>query len=427
MGDLNFRCVLPATSALEHLAAGELTPLIEADELSRAMSTGEVLHGFREAGVLGFLPSFRRTFGAAGALTATELAAERDGTRLAAGRGPSVPRLHELYTVRAKDGTERTPSYTDRVLLHSLPDLANELVCHTYSSCEALAVSDHRPVFADLSLRVHRHAAVRTYAGAAECELTLGSLSLHSAGGAGETPTPASRASLCAHPTKPASAAPSTAPPASSNAIDVERAAEAASLSAEISQDDPTSAEAGERLRTKVKTVQVTLPLPAEDTGAALSAIANVLGGGGTSATGSAPPSSSTKVAWRTAGSPNCLTTTISQEALTGASIARGAIEARPLPLRVSTPFAICALAVHAIVTLADANGKCLGEGVLAVHAPWESRPAAGSEEVGRPGAMITPASVLRDKAAFETALTVQGRLVGVLRGEASAVWTRRG
>ena len=36
----------------------------------------------------------------------------------------TVARLRELYSVAASDGSPRVPSYTDRVLLHSLtPDL----------------------------------------------------------------------------------------------------------------------------------------------------------------------------------------------------------------------------------------------------------------------------------------------------------------
>jgi hypothetical protein len=41
MGDLNFRCDLPAAVALRHLADGELAPLLATCELGEAMRKGE--------------------------------------------------------------------------------------------------------------------------------------------------------------------------------------------------------------------------------------------------------------------------------------------------------------------------------------------------------------------------------------------------
>ena len=40
-----------------------------------------------------------------------------------------VGRLRELYATAAKDGTSRVPSYTDRILIHSLPDVTGEVQC----------------------------------------------------------------------------------------------------------------------------------------------------------------------------------------------------------------------------------------------------------------------------------------------------------
>ena len=122
LGDLNFRCALPVAEALEALAQGRPEALLGADELQLAMRSGRVLHGFREAPVR-FLPSFRRVAGAAGRLSEAELEADAAGELLKCGR-LTVGRLRELYSVAAADGTARVPSYTDRVLMHSLtPDL----------------------------------------------------------------------------------------------------------------------------------------------------------------------------------------------------------------------------------------------------------------------------------------------------------------
>ena len=145
MGDLNFRCMMEVDTALDHLSRGHVAPLLAVDELLDAMGSGEVLHGFREAGPVTFLPSFRRVFGSRGKLNEEELAAERAGTLV----GPephdggvlSVGRLRELYATAAKDGTSRVPSYTDRILIHSLPDVTGEVQCRQYASSEALAQS----------------------------------------------------------------------------------------------------------------------------------------------------------------------------------------------------------------------------------------------------------------------------------------------
>jgi len=119
MGDLNFRVLLSAASAVGHISSGQLAPLLTACELREALSRGEVLHRFREPPIT-FLPTFRRVAGAAGGMSDAELTAVADGTLLSSGL-LSPPRLSQLYTLHAKDGTERTPSYTDRVLIHSLP------------------------------------------------------------------------------------------------------------------------------------------------------------------------------------------------------------------------------------------------------------------------------------------------------------------
>ena len=83
----------------------------EADELSRVMQDGQALHGFVEQWPC-FPPSFRWVKGARADYS-------REG----------VEAFDGCYTLRKEGGGRslRPPSYTDRVLVHSLPDLAEDL------------------------------------------------------------------------------------------------------------------------------------------------------------------------------------------------------------------------------------------------------------------------------------------------------------
>ena len=179
MGDLNYRCTCPVPDALGAIAGGELARLCAADELSSVMRSGTALHGFREAPIT-FLPSFRRVAGEAGRLTNDEIATSAHGATDA--------RLRELWTVAASDGTERVPSYTDRILLHSLPDLRAQFTCERYGSVETLCLSDHRPVFADLALSAPVASEV---CADLTCELTVRALRVEpvaASGGEGGAP-----------------------------------------------------------------------------------------------------------------------------------------------------------------------------------------------------------------------------------------------
>lgn len=61
--------------------------------------------------------------------------------------------------------------YADRILLHSLPDMAPHLTLHNYELCDSLTASDHRPVSAVLHLHVaaarhlHRRSVLAYYQG----------------------------------------------------------------------------------------------------------------------------------------------------------------------------------------------------------------------------------------------------------------------
>lgn len=51
----------------------------------------------------------------------------------------------------------RPPSYTDRVLIHSLPDRHDRLTVQSYDFCDQLRVSDHRAVSMTVRLEVSVH------------------------------------------------------------------------------------------------------------------------------------------------------------------------------------------------------------------------------------------------------------------------------
>ena len=110
--------------------------------MNDASAVGTVLSGFKEHAI-SFPPSFRRQRGPRGdCLDYTDL-----------------KRLRDTYTTMLKrksgkgPGKLRVPSYTDRILVHSLPDLEDEISLQAYELCDVLWGSDHRPVSALLHLK----------------------------------------------------------------------------------------------------------------------------------------------------------------------------------------------------------------------------------------------------------------------------------
>ncbi|OQR98692.1 hypothetical protein ACHHYP_08283 [Achlya hypogyna] len=102
--------------------------LLPHDELRVCMRQSKIFHDFDEAPIT-FAPTYRRQRG-----TAVDL--ELDTT---------AAQLETVFSV-AVGASERVPSYTDRILYHSLPDLKDRLVPVSYTSCERVGVSDHKPV-----------------------------------------------------------------------------------------------------------------------------------------------------------------------------------------------------------------------------------------------------------------------------------------
>jgi len=52
--------------------------------------------------------------------------------------------------------TPRTPSYTDRILVRSLPDAGEHLRCGEYVSHDTLDGSDHKPMSVTMKLSVNK-------------------------------------------------------------------------------------------------------------------------------------------------------------------------------------------------------------------------------------------------------------------------------
>ncbi|KAF0688273.1 Aste57867_20143 [Aphanomyces stellatus] len=103
--------------------------LLEHDELKRSMDDGIVFHDFDEARI-SFAPTYRRVL----------------GTMLDLSHAWTADQLTRLYTTSLGEHKVRVPSYTDRILFHSLPDLRDRFACVHYTSAEFIATSDHKPV-----------------------------------------------------------------------------------------------------------------------------------------------------------------------------------------------------------------------------------------------------------------------------------------
>eukprot|EP01034_Spumella_vulgaris_P036848 gene36848-45459_t len=56
----------------------------------------------------------------------------------------------------------RPPSYTDRILIHSLPDRVDRVTVQAYDLCDMIRISDHRPVSMTLKLQVNAAVSYKT-------------------------------------------------------------------------------------------------------------------------------------------------------------------------------------------------------------------------------------------------------------------------
>ena len=157
-GDLNYRVELPFEAAV---TASEVVPLksggfkvagladlLAADQLAQQQSQGQCFQAFMEAPIT-FAPTYKCKVGLS-------------------------PRVYA-------NKRDQAPSYTDRVLYHSMPRCEGELKLRAYESADTITFSDHTPVSAtfELKLRSHLRAEMKqAHAGQVGCHLRLTNLSV---------------------------------------------------------------------------------------------------------------------------------------------------------------------------------------------------------------------------------------------------------
>nr|XP_046241430.1 phosphatidylinositol polyphosphate 5-phosphatase type IV isoform X2 [Scatophagus argus] len=112
-GDFNFRLSkdrVDVEAIMSRTVGGDMSPLLEHDQLSKEMNDGSIFKGFQEAPVH-FLPTYKFDTGC------------------------------DIYDTTSK---QRTPSYTDRILFRNRQ--SNDIHIVKYTSCSSIKTSDHRPV-----------------------------------------------------------------------------------------------------------------------------------------------------------------------------------------------------------------------------------------------------------------------------------------
>lgn len=125
-GDLNYRTDLPFADTVDLANSGRFSEIHQHDQLVKEQGAGRVFTGFVE-GPRDFLPTYRWV---------------RDA-------------------VVWSNKNDQSPSYTDRVMLHSLPGVADEVTLQSLNTNTDMFGSDHRPVFATYSMRLRRRYTVR--------------------------------------------------------------------------------------------------------------------------------------------------------------------------------------------------------------------------------------------------------------------------
>jgi len=119
------------------------------DQLLHAQRQGKCLFGFQEL-PLQFPPSFKRN--SSSSTNKKEVVESGFGSNSSSSIGRTrlhpITEAHEYYTKK------RVPSYTDRVLIKSLPGFEANRKAHKYQACHGVTTSDHAPVFATFSVNL---------------------------------------------------------------------------------------------------------------------------------------------------------------------------------------------------------------------------------------------------------------------------------
>lgn len=117
------------TNSAERVARELKALMQEHDELYQLRLSNQIFFGFHEHEIT-FYPTFRRI------------------------RGQSIDNPRDPqdfvrnYSLAASHGGFRVPSYTDRIMFASLDGMQGNIECESYSSCEEVTSSDHKPVAA---------------------------------------------------------------------------------------------------------------------------------------------------------------------------------------------------------------------------------------------------------------------------------------
>eukprot|EP00002_Diphylleia_rotans_P032482 TRINITY_DN682_c0_g2_i1.p1 TRINITY_DN682_c0_g2~~TRINITY_DN682_c0_g2_i1.p1 ORF type:complete len:606 (-),score=83.95 TRINITY_DN682_c0_g2_i1:31-1848(-) len=119
MGDLNYRIKTSFEETVEMVKAGDWATLMQNDQLSEEMSNGNVFEGFQE-GKIQFCPTYRY--------------------------------LRNCNEWSNKKG--QSPSYCDRVLWHSMPELSSNVKQLALYPCMDIMTSDHRPIGSMFELHI---------------------------------------------------------------------------------------------------------------------------------------------------------------------------------------------------------------------------------------------------------------------------------
>lgn len=135
------------------------------DELTRVINHGHAFSGFEESNLC-FAPSYKRNNGTEGdindlkdSVSIFKSFSHTEGMEIEGVK----PRQAPASPANSKDAKSeqkrlskmRPPSYTDRVLVHSLADRTSRLAFQAYDICEKVDISDHRPVSMAMTLEVN--------------------------------------------------------------------------------------------------------------------------------------------------------------------------------------------------------------------------------------------------------------------------------
>ncbi|GMH51159.1 hypothetical protein TrLO_g3571 [Triparma laevis f. longispina] len=121
LGDLNFRVDMPKEKVVELLDKKKYADVYGGDELISGVAMGDCLANFNLADCSGFAPTFKVKRKVVGSIE----------------DGKSVEEVYNL---------QRTPSYCDRILWHSLDGLEEDCLNSSFFPVSKYAASDHNPV-----------------------------------------------------------------------------------------------------------------------------------------------------------------------------------------------------------------------------------------------------------------------------------------